>query len=197
MNRGKPLAFLLLLLFSLALMSCRFWFTPEMNPFYQTVLATHPNHPTALYLQGEQLFEQGHFEKSARFFEKLAAACPDHERGWLALGKCRLELTDGAGALSAFRKALALETSVDAKLGVASAHLILGDLDLAQEELQAVYAVFGESAPYRRLKGDLAFIREQPETAMAHYSRSLELNPNQPQLKARLHALRRYIRPYR
>ena len=98
------------------------------------------------YRFGRDLFARGDFSAAADLFAQAAEAAPAFAPAWFALGEARVTLDDDAGAVAAFRRALALDP--EDRSGVALHLARLGAADAAAAMSPAyVRTLFDQYAP--------------------------------------------------
>lgn len=124
----------------------------------------------------------GSVEEAVASLERKLAASPADEEGWILLGSSYLSLNRPADAATAYQKALDLSggRSVDARLGVAEARLILDPGSLAGpvgDEIEAVLKAEPQNPKGLWYGGLLSLARGQPAVASQRWRALLELSP--------------------
>ncbi|MEQ8768711.1 MAG: tetratricopeptide repeat protein [Planctomycetota bacterium] len=124
-------------------------------------LAFAPDDLEYLYWKGFTLSKLQRHAEAARIFEQLVARAPKRFRGWMQLGRARLDLFEEDAALDAFRRALAIEPGNEgARLEIATILGRRGDWEGVLQVLEppvrggktaAAEVHFRLSAAYRQL----------------------------------------------
>ena len=175
------------LLATFGLTGCSFHlFGPSKDTFYETVLDRFPDNRAALFGQGQVLLRNGQYQEALPYLKRLTRLEPDNQQVWLTLGRAYLEARDGLRAERAFRRAISIRPTMDGELGLGNALMLQGDLSAARSVADRIAASYGESAYLWRLRGDIAFMADDPAEAARAYNESLGLDPAQPSVQERL-----------
>ena len=124
----------------------------------------------------------GSMEEAVASLERKLQAAPADEEGWILLGSSYLSLNRPADAASAYQRALDLSggSSVDARLGVAEARIVLDPASLSGpvgDEIEAVLKAEPRNPKGLWYGGLLSLARGQPERARERWRALLELSP--------------------
>lgn len=163
------------------------------DPFYHVALVQDSNNPAALFSQGMRFIHQGRYGDALKYFDRLTRIEPKNAIDWFYLGRCYYEVRQYGKSRSAFEKAGELQPSEAALLGLAAATLMDGDKAQAKQLLHNCEKQYGVSAALLQVWGDAAFLSGDASGAMKYYRQSLEKNPNQPEIQARLKDLVDYL----
>lgn len=124
----------------------------------------------------------GSMEEAVASLERKLKAAPADEEGWILLGSSYLSLNRPADAASAYQRALDLSggRSVDARLGVAEARIVIDPASLSGpvgDELEAVLKAEPRNPKGLWYGGLLSLARGQPDVAKERWRALLELAP--------------------
>ena len=124
----------------------------------------------------------GSMEEAVASLERKLQAAPADEEGWILLGSSYLSLNRPAEAASAYQRALDLSggRSVDARLGVAEARIVIDPASLSGpvgDEIEAVLKAEPGNPKGLWYGGLLSLARGQPAVARERWRALLELAP--------------------
>lgn len=163
------------------------------DPFYEAVLAQNPKNEAALYAQGQVLIREGRFQEAQHYFRRLIRITPQAPEAWLGLGRCLFELHRFKASQTAFGKALDLEPTKDAYLGLASSTLMSGQVSPARDLARKIENKFGSGAVLLKLKGDIEFAARDYAKALLFYRESCQRDPSQVGIGDRLRDLEEFL----
>lgn len=166
---------------------------PTPDPFYKIILEQNPNNRAALYAQGRRFMSEGHYAQALPFIEQLAKESPQNAGAWFDLGRCTYELHKYGQSRKAFQKALELQPSEGALLGLAAATLLGGDAADAARLAEQSASKYGISAGLLQIKGDIAYFTGEAAEACKFYRQSLQKDPNQRALQQRVKDLEDFL----
>jgi tetratricopeptide (TPR) repeat protein len=141
---------------------------------------------------GTQYLNAGEKEKARVQFDKVYQNPPAAVRSALSLARGYFELGD-------FQKTVKLLTpfseetnkTYEAFYMLGRSHQVLGDCGKALAFYLKALSHFGVSVPLLNSLGECHLKLGQKEEALAAWKKSLELNPQQPELKAKMDALKK------
>ena len=124
----------------------------------------------------------GSMEEAVASLERKLEAAPADEEGWILLGSSYLSLNRPADAASAYQRALDVSggRSVDARLGVAEARIVIDPASLSGpvgDEIEAVLKAEPRNPKGLWYGGLLSLARGQPDAARERWRALLELAP--------------------
>jgi serine/threonine protein kinase/tetratricopeptide (TPR) repeat protein len=105
---------------------------------YNVWLATYPNDYTALTNSALLHKQQGNREEAVRKLELATKVAPDQPLAWTNLGQTYFELGKLADVKRVMETAIKLNDSTSARIGLYQAAILLGDFDLADQQVAAV-----------------------------------------------------------
>lgn len=144
----------------------------------ETILAEHSRHTEARHLLAVIAFELGKPEEGIAHFEKLAASSPEHPRAHADLAKALASVGRTAEAVAAFRTALSIvpeDVSLLNNLGSLLAGQ--GNLTEAIARFEAAVAANGRLPVSHYNLAKALKDAGDPQGAIRHYTRTLELDP--------------------
>ena len=142
--------------------------------------------PSVEFLLGYVLVQQVRFSEALAHLEKAVEGRPDRPR-WLHLqAVCLLELGRCGESIEVLDRVLALQNLPGHHFDKALCALNIGDLALAEEELQTVLSVAPEHYGARLELGELLADRGEDQQAEMHFLRALDLQPGQVEARFRL-----------
>jgi len=107
---------------------------PGAIRYFTAVLDDRPGFAPALTNRALAFWTGGHLDAAALDAAAAASACPDMAEVWLITGAIAIDRADCAGAVEAYRRAVALRPDLaSAQAGLAAAWLAAGRLDLAEQ----------------------------------------------------------------
>ena len=142
---------------------------------------------------GAQLFHLGRPGEAAEFLERARARKPGSEDTAAALARVRLALGDAASAaasLAPFVEPAAASAKYETLVLAAEALRRSGRPDRAAGLLDRAVGRFGVSAVLLNMLGECREALGRPAEALAAYGRSLELSPDQPEIRKRVEELK-------
>ncbi|HWR72422.1 MAG TPA: tetratricopeptide repeat protein, partial [Nitrospirota bacterium] len=111
---------------------------------------------------------------------------------YLQAGDASLKAKDYRSAAEAFEQALRYyDSSENAHLGLAISYFHLREDRLSERELARVVELNPRQAMAHQLLGELAYRRDDLETAASHWQKAVELDPANAAVKARLERIQR------
>jgi len=150
----------------------------DAEPIYREVLASAPEHPTALSLLGTVCLQTGRDEDAAEFLERAVALKPD-EPGWFGnLGVVLRRLERYPEAASALERALELKPdSAEATSNLGLVQHQLGEFEAAIESFgRAIVLRPNLPGPHLNL-GTTYLHLDQFDAAISCFRRTLALQP--------------------
>lgn len=132
---------------------------------------------TALGLAAEASLQAGLTMRSARLFERAAAAAPGNPRYRTAVALNRISSGDAAGGFAQLEAIAAADSSAYADLALLSARLQGGDLRAAERAAERLVAKQPDRALPWLILGRLKVQQRAGAAARKHFERALELDP--------------------
>jgi putative PEP-CTERM system TPR-repeat lipoprotein len=107
-------------------------------------------------------------ERAERYLQRAVETDPDHRDAWLNKAELELAMSDAAGALDSFERAMALPGgAIAGRLGLVRAHLLNEDLDAAEAEVDKALQQAQQYPPAQYLKGLISFKKGDVDAAEA------------------------------
>lgn len=163
------------------------------RPWFSSRVLPDPSDPAYQVMMGSQLFNLGRFQEARAFLARALDRDPGSEETAGSLARACLALGDAAEAartLAAFvdpQKSPKYETLVLA----AEAHKRLKDLEPAIALLDRAIGHFGVNAALINSVGECYEGLGKSQEALAAYEKSLQLSPDQPEIKKKAEALKK------
>jgi GWxTD domain-containing protein len=163
------------------------------RPWFSSRVLPDPGDPVYPEIMGAQLFNLGRYEEARAFLERAFERKPGAEDTASSLARAYLVLdraSDAVRALAPFigpEKTPAYETHVLA----AEALKRIGELGRAVEILERAVAHFGINAVLMNSIGECYEGSGKMQEALSAYQKSLELSPDQPQVRKKVEDLKR------
>jgi GWxTD domain-containing protein len=152
---------------------------PSSHPYYASVL-------------GRQYYSQGKTEKALAYLERAFHSQPDSQEYAIALARVYLSLGQPGKAkttLLPFRNSA--EVRYELYLFLGQAHQALGEFDLAIPVFDEAITHHGMNIAILNALGECHYRVGNKEEALTVWSKSLEINPDQQELKAKVESLRK------
>jgi tetratricopeptide (TPR) repeat protein len=153
----------------------------------ERALAADPDWPVAAGNKATLLFELGRLPDARAAFERWVTLEPDSIEGRLGWALTLLAAGQPSDAATQFQEVLKRDPgNLRAHVALGETYLRSGDLARAQEQLEAAVRT-GEPVPRAwNSLGEVYTRRGLPDQATAAYKRSLAIDPQQPEIRARL-----------
>jgi GWxTD domain-containing protein len=164
------------------------------RPWFSSRILPDAGDPFYSEIMGAQLFNIGRFDEARVFLERALAKRQDSEDTAYALARVYLALDrapDAARTLTPFvdpAKTAKYETYFLA----AEALRRTGDFDRAVSLAERAVTHFGINAPLMNLMGECYAGKGKTAEALAAFEKSLELSPNQPEIRSRIDGLKKH-----
>ncbi len=134
---------------------------------------------------GIGLLLQGDLRKAQIAFKKVTEIDPDYMDGWVNIARCNIKEGDMKSAEAMLNKAfeiqrtLASENPHRAKVHYfyALVQEAFGNYDLAIQHLQHAASQFPRDTRVRNVLGRMYFLKRDYETALVHFQKTLEVDP--------------------
>lgn len=161
------------------------WFSSRVLPD-----AADPVYPEIV---GAQLFNLGRYAEARAFLERAAAGKPGSEDTAASLARTYLALGEAAAAAETLAPFARAERTAKYETYVLLADALrrTGDLGRAVELLERAIAGYGVNAVLLNAVGECYQGLGRIQEALAAFERSLELSPDQPEVRKRIEELRR------
>ena len=150
-----------------------------------------PSHHSYLYVRGLQYLNQGKIEKALTNLEKAFHSQPNQEIYAVLLARAYLQTEKFAKAISTlipFSEIENVRYEVYSYLG--QAHQALGEFDQSIVVYNEALSRFGLNIGILNSLGECYFRLNNVEEAIAAWNKSLEINPQQPEIKKKLESLK-------
>ena len=150
-----------------------------------------PSHHSYLYVRGLQYLNQGKIEKALTNLEKAFHSQPNQEIYAVLLARAYLQTEKFAKAISTlipFSEIENVRYEVYSYLG--QAHQALGEFDQSIVVYNEALSRFGLNIGILNSLGECYFRLNNVEEAIAAWNKSLEINPQQPEIKTKLESLK-------
>ncbi len=134
---------------------------------------------------GIGLFLQGDLRKAQTAFMKVTEIDPDYLDGWVNIARCNIKEGDMKGAEEMLNKAFEIQKTLSydnphrAKVHYffALVQETYGKYDLAIQHLQQAAEQFPRDTRVRNVLGRMHFLKRNYETALVHFKKTLEVDP--------------------
>jgi GWxTD domain-containing protein len=153
----------------------------------------HPSsHPSFASLIGRQYYSQGKTEKALAYLERAFASDPSSQDYGIALARVYLSQGHAEKAktiLLPFRNLP--QPRYELYLFLGQAHLALGEFDRAISVFNEAITHYGTNVLLLNALGECHIRLGNTTEALAAWNKSLEMNPDQQELKAKVESLRK------
>ena len=145
---------------------------------YQRALRIDPDSYLANREMGSAYLQSGQAKQAIPFAERAVELNPDSQAGWANLAAAYSLTKQYDKAVAAYRETLELgEPEIQVYLGLADAHIKLGNFPRAENVLRAIEARGGNAIARERMGLVLFKLRKFEESAQS-YSKALEDSPD-------------------
>ncbi|NOR15029.1 MAG: tetratricopeptide repeat protein [Candidatus Aminicenantes bacterium] len=145
------------------------------------------SHPGYSYDLGQQYFKTADMENARFHFESAFQKMPDSVPIALSLARVHHKKKEYYKIKQLLTPFLSMSPSnYDVLLLMAIAHQNLGELDKAISLYDNAVSIFGVNQNLLNSIGECYFRLKELEKALAVWERSLEINPNQPEIKKKI-----------
>ncbi len=158
-------------------------FTKTLHPF---------SHPSYASILGIQHFSKGNAEKALDYLEKAFHSQPNSQEYAIALARVYLSVGQPEKTkrtLLPFRDSA--EVRFELLLFLGQAHQALGEFQFAIPVFQDALTSYGMNIPILNALGECYFRLGNNEEALAAWNKSLEINPDQQELKEKVESLKK------
>jgi len=150
-----------------------------------------PSHHSYLYVRGLQYLNQGKIEKALENLEKAFHSQPNQESYAILLARAYLQAEEFAKARSILLPFSGSEkASYEVYSYLGQAHQTLGEIDQAIDVFNKALSRFGLNIGILNSLGECYFRSNNTEEAAAAWNKSLEINPQQPEIKIKVDSLK-------
>ncbi len=147
--------------------------------------------PKSIYQKGENLYDQGEYEKAVSVFKEFIEKQPDLYEARINLGNCYVKLKEYDKAIEEFEFVLEKlkeeQTDLKENKTAASLYASLGELYMDLDDLEKAKEYFEKSINIDPSNHALAynvaeilFNSSKIDEAITYYKKSAEINPNWP-----------------
>ncbi|MCD6309573.1 MAG: tetratricopeptide repeat protein [Candidatus Eremiobacteraeota bacterium] len=153
--------------------------------YLKKALSLDPNFDLGHIFMGEVLFRKGKYPEAEAEYKKAIVVSPDNPNNYFELGEFYYDLGEFDRALATYRKGKVANpenrySRIGALRVLAQVHIVRGDFDKAEKNLEELVRLDSENAPTRTVVGDLYFEQNRHESAEKEYLAALEANPRYP-----------------
>jgi Flp pilus assembly protein TadD len=157
---------------------------------FQAALALKPNDPALLYNLGECCAHLGATDPARQYYDLCLQQAPNHARCRQALARLLVQTGRWQEAARMTEEWMVRAPKASDPYALAGwLQMQAGDLPQAQTRLQQALALDPHNVRALNELGLLYEAMHRPERALVLYERSLEQEPNQPEVLRRLHQL--------
>jgi GWxTD domain-containing protein len=163
------------------------------RPWFSSRVLPEAGDPVYAEIMGAQLFNLGRYQEARVFLERAFARKPDSEDTAGSLARAYLAVSDAASAARVLVPFVAPDKSAKYETLVLAAEALkrTGGFDRAVELLDRAVAHYGVNATLMNSMGECYEGSGKPNEALAAYEKSLQLSPDQPQVRKRADELKR------
>jgi tetratricopeptide (TPR) repeat protein len=163
------------------------------RPWFSSRVLPDTADPVFPEIIGAQLFNLGRYEEARAFLEKAFLLKPESEDTAGSLARAHLALADPAAAAKVLAPFMRAERTpkYETLVLAAETHKGTGELGRAVELLDWAIARFGVNAVLLNSAGECYQGLGKIKEALAAFERSLELSPDQPEVRKRVEELRK------
>lgn len=127
---------------------------------------------------GERAFERNQFKEAAKSFEEAFAACPAEHSLLLRLSEADARGHDGAEAIRAANRFLALEpSSVPGRVAMANAYFMAQSFADALRAAESALEISHDEPAALKIKGNVEYLSGHPEEAIKTFLTLLDKHP--------------------
>jgi GWxTD domain-containing protein len=162
------------------------------RPWFSSRVLPDPADPVYPEIIGAQLFNLGRYEEARFFLERAFLKKPDSEDTAGSLARAHLALADPAAAAKVLAPFIGVERTAKYETHVLAAEALkrTGELGRAVELLDRAVVRFGVNAVLLNSAGECYQGLGRIKDALAAYEKSLELSPDQPEVRKKVEALK-------
>jgi len=162
------------------------------RPWVLSRVLPPPTDPYYGWIIGSQLYKLGRLTEARTVLEAAVAKAPGNEDLALELARVYVALNDYQAAAKILDSFVSAEQGVryETYLVAAQAAFSLGQYEKALTVLDKAVARHGSDIQLLDLIGDCYFKLGKKEEALAVWQKSLEINPDQPELKKKIQAVK-------
>ena len=162
------------------------------RPWFSSRVLPDPADPVYPEIIGAQLFNLGRYGEARLFLERAFQRKPDSEDTAGSLARVHLALADPAAAAQVLAPFIGAERTAKYETYVLAAEALkrTGELGRAVELLDRAIARYGVNAVLLNSAGECYQGLGRIKDALAAYEKSLELSPDQPEVRKRVETLK-------
>ncbi len=162
------------------------------RPWFCSRILPNPADPVYAEIIGDQLFNLGRYEEARVFLEGAFQRKPDSEETAGSLARALLGLADPAAAIKVLAPFIVAERTAKYETYVLAAEALekTGELGRAVELVDRAISQYGVNAVLLNSVGQCFQGLGRIKEALAAFEKSLELNPNQPEVMKRVEELK-------
>jgi predicted Zn-dependent protease len=162
------------------------------RPWYHTKQMPEPGDPVYALIIGSQMFNIGRFEEARTQLEIAYAGLPNSTDAALALARVEMSLGRAARAAEVLAPFLAPAQTLRYEVYVLAGQALLkiGDGARALDVFNQAASHFGINASLLNATGECFVQLARPKDAQAAWEKSLEVNPDQPEIRKKLEAIK-------
>ncbi len=163
------------------------------RPWFSSRILPEAGDPVYSEIMGAQLFNLGRYQESRVFLERAFQRKPDSEDTATSLARAYLALAEGPFAARTLAPFIGPEKTAkyDTYLLAAAALKRTGEFGRAVKLLDRAVAHYGVNAVLLNSTGECYTGLGKIKEALSAFEKSLELSPDQPQVRARIEELKK------
>ncbi|MBE3131411.1 MAG: tetratricopeptide repeat protein, partial [Acidobacteria bacterium] len=163
------------------------------RPWFSSRILPAAGDPVYPEIMGAQLFNVGRYQESRVFLERAFEKKPDSEDTATNLARVYLALADAPAVVKTLAPFMTQEKTAkyDTSLLAAEALKRTGEFGRAIELLDRAIVHYGVNAVLLNLAGECYAGLGKIKEALATFEKSLELSPDQPEVRKRVEELRK------
>jgi GWxTD domain-containing protein len=163
------------------------------RPWFSSRILPDAGDPVYPEIMGAQLFNVGRYQESRVFLERAFQKKPDSEDTATNLARVYLALADAASAARTLAPFIGPQKTAKYETSLLAAEALkrTGEFGRAVEVLDRVIAHYGVNAVLLNSAGECYAGLGKIKEALAAFEKSLELSPDQPEVRKRVEELRK------
>jgi len=162
------------------------------RPWIYSQLLAATDDPVYAYVIGQQFFNSGEFEEALQYLENAYSKMPDNVLFAVGLSRIYVELKEYAKILLVLEPLINLPGSpaFDVYVLLGGSYQELGEFSKAIEVFDKAIQRFGVNTLVLNALGGCYFRLGQLSEALAAWEKSLEMNPEQPEIRKNIKAIK-------
>jgi GWxTD domain-containing protein len=162
------------------------------RPWIYSQLLAATDDPVYAYVIGQQFFNSGEFKEALQYLENAYSKMPDNVLFAVGLSRIYAELKENAKILPVLEPLINLPGSpaFDVHVLLGGSYQELGEFSKAIEVFDKAIQRFGVNTLVLNALGGCYFRLGQLSEALAAWEKSLEMNPEQPEIRKNIKAIK-------